>query len=84
MLTLVRPSISKEAHEIEERLKNMVVSHAIQIKEGLAPYLVENEKEIRGKEVIERFLTILEQEMAFSNSLSADACIIDPNTGKVC
>ena len=84
MITLIRPKNSTYADVIEDRLEHMIAAYKVEIEETKYPYLLENQKRISWKQVIDQYLDILEREISWTNSLSADACFIDPVSGTVC
>ncbi|MFH5831393.1 hypothetical protein ACG2F4_00790 [Halalkalibaculum sp. DA3122] len=89
MILLHRPEQPDPlSDQIEQRLKEMVISHKIHRYPAKAnqelPYLQENDHLVTGKQQINQFLRELETELREQRMVSGDSCYIDPQTGEIC
>lgn len=85
MITLYRKSFDKQADRIEERLQELVLAYKTELDESTEScYIMEGETRIGWGDNMERWFLSLEQELAWSRSLSGDGCFLDPESGEPC
>ena len=86
MLTFYRHDDHVLKDMIEERMKELVVAHKIEMlhEPSSEPYLSQSGSVARGKDEMLYFLDNLERELSIQRSISADACYVDPESGEIC
>lgn len=85
MITLHRKEDDAKADQIEERFKELVISYnTVEIDDADVTHIREDEKVLQSEEEINEWLFELQQELNRERSITADACYIDPVTGKTC
>lgn len=85
MITLHRTSSDSRAHQIEERLQNLVLAYRTVTDESAGPcFIRDGDRKILPGEEMEKWFRELSGELEWSRSLSGDACFLDPESGDVC
>ncbi len=83
MLYLYKNPTDALGEEIEDKLLEMSAAHQIVVTEEPS-HLAENDVKIKSRSAIFSFLESYQQELNTPHSISADACRVDPCSGKIC
>lgn len=84
MLYLYKKTNDSLGIEVETYLKDLSAAFRIRESDNDETYLKENEQVIKGEVAIKRYLEFYKGMLTAERSVSADACYIDPETGKTC
>lgn len=84
MIYLYKNAQDKLGDKIVDKFLSISLAHKVVEIDDAASYLMENEIVIKGEAAIFRFLEALSNDLEYSRSLSADACIMDDRDGSIC
>jgi len=95
MITLYFRQNSKEGRALKERMDDLSLAYeSRELQAGeqpdslpedtSLPAIKENRTIVTGQDNLNAYLRELEKELSFSRSISADACYVDPDSGKLC
>lgn len=87
MITLHKKKNHQESAELEEKLKDLIISFETETHDegegGDLPYIVEDGKTYRTEEEINGWYKELRSELNVQRSITGDGCYIDPKSGTI-
>ena len=84
MLYLHKNASDDLGNKIKDYLKEISAAHRQVDIEDEESFIRENEIIIKGEINIFRYLEAYNRDLEYERSLSADACIMNPNDGTIC
>ncbi|MEM7550742.1 MAG: hypothetical protein AAF363_13755 [Bacteroidota bacterium] len=69
---------------VENYLRDKSAAFRMRTSDEEESYIMENDIKIKGEQAVWRYLESYGNLLSAERSISADACYIDPNTGKAC
>lgn len=87
MIKLFRKKEQEKADMIEGQFKNLVLAYQVTIlpeNDSRNWYIEDGANTIEGESGYEDWFRELEGELNWQRTITADACYIDPESGKIC